>query len=426
MKLRCPRCQSKIAVPDDWVGRTIRCKGCNKAFTVPRPTRTIVPTKTDAGLDLEGLAALERGAEEIDAKVAAEAERELREVRARSGEIQTGVRTCPFCGKRVEAPDPTLDVLCSGCWQTIPAATRAVKPKSDREARLREQASGSFYGTIATVFTYPFGAVGSLLSGAIVSIAIILLPVALLVGLARTVEQGRTGLPGGGGPEYLEGIRNGVTAFFYLEILFFAAVGVHAFLDVIRTTAVGQEKPPGLVWNPSQWGSSILAYLSLLAYYGLCAVIVLWLSGRGQFAIPTTVAEFRALLTPTVIVVAAIFTFFVPMNLIGMSVFTIPRGLNPMNVANSILRTHVHYVFLVLLVLTCLTIYVIAFVSVLAWFGGVVRATSAAAGAGDLVELAAGLLSWGLVMAFGVYGVYALGRMLGLFARSYRRDLMFE
>jgi len=47
------------------------------------------------------------------------------------------------------------------------------------------------------------------------------------------------------------------------------------------------------------------------------------------------------------------------------------------------------------------------------------------AGAGQLGAVSAGLLAWGLVMGFVFYAMYALGRLHGLFARTYRTKLLF-
>jgi len=34
-------------------------------------------------------------------------------------------------------------------------------------------------------------------------------------------------------------------------------------------------------------------------------------------------------------------------------------------------------------------------------------------------------LAWGLVMSFYFFGTYVMGRLFGIFARSFRRDLAF-
>lgn len=426
MKLRCPRCESRIVVPDEWGGKMIRCKGCNKPFRVPRPATTIVPVKADAGIDMADLAQLERSSAELDAKEQAEAEEAAA---ARAAEVSEAsaaetTRSCPHCGKEVRVKDPYAEVMCSYCWEPIPALVKGREVEVEKLVRRRPSGPG-FYSGLVNAFTYPFGATGSLLAAAIAAIGIILLPIGLVVMIARAVEQGNVGIPGAA-PATLVGVKNAVTAFFYIEFLFFAAVAIHAFLEVLRATAIGQDKPPGLVWSPRQWGNSITAYLALLAYYAIFALLAIWIANDGVLAVPTTAADFRHLLRPGIIGVFVFFTFFVPMHLIGIGVSSVFRGLNPINVGKSIIGTHVNYLFLVALVAAYITLYGMAFAAVLSWFGGRVRELSAAAGAGDVAELAGGLLSWGIVMGFGFYGVYLLGRIHGLFARTFRKDLAFD
>lgn len=426
MKLRCPRCQSRIVVPEEWAGRTIRCRGCNKAFRVPRPTRTIAPTRADAGLDLEDLAQRERSTQELDPRQAAELKRAAPPPAAEPAPSRPTVRVCPHCQKEVTIKDPHVEVLCSNCWEPIPALVRGAEATKEFAAtHIRPSRQLDFYGGLASVFTYPFGALASLLAAMLVGIGIILLPVALYVGIARTVEQGSSGLVGAPAPAYLASLRTAVTVSFYLEIVFFAAVGVHAFLETLRTTAVGADKPPSLVWNPAQWGSSMVAYLALLLYYAVVALIGLWIAGHGRVRIPTSAEEFRALLSPEVIGIAAVFTFVVPMHLIGIGVSTILGGLSPVFIFRSIVRTNVHYLFLFFLLATYVTLYVVAFVAVLSWFAGVVGETGRAAGLGNIIEVAGGLVSWGAVMALGFFCTYVLGRIHGLFARTFEKQLAF-
>jgi len=422
MKLRCPRCQSKIAVPDGWAGRSIRCKGCNKSFRIPRPSQTIAPVKMDAGLNLEDLASLERGTHAMD-------EREAKEY---SGQLpipetsapEPAARTCPHCKKEVTLKDPYVEALCSSCWQPIPALVRATSGEAGFSGFARPKAEIGFYSGLTSAFGYPFGASGSLLASVVAAVGVILLPVAGAVGVAFAVEQGKTGLANQA-PLYFSGVQKAFVGFVLLEVLFFLAVGVHAFLDVVRTTAIGTDRPPELVWNPSQWGSSIVAYVALLAYYALFALVALWLSNRGEFHFPTTMAELRGRLTPGVLLVAAVFTFVVPMHLIGIATSSIIRGLNPVNVGKSIAATHVNYVFVFLLVAVYAVMFGLAFSGVVGWFAGVLERTSVAAGAGNVVQAAFGLLSWGAVIGFGFYGIYFLGRLHGLFARTFRKQLAF-
>jgi len=430
MKVRCPRCQSAITVPNEWAGRAIRCKACNKVFTLPKPQATIAPTRTDAGLDLEDLAKRERGAAEMDAESRAGAERsgEIRPVGG-AKPARAGTRFCPFCQKEVQVKDPYTDVLCSNCWETIPALEKpGPRPRDELSQsgllRARTVRQTGFYSGLADAFSYPAGALNSLLTSVLAGAGLVLLPSAMYIGVARAVEQGKIG-PGSQQPERLADIEYAVTGLLLVELLFFAGVAVHGFLDVVRATSGGEDKAPSLTWNPSMWRGSILAYLSLIFYYSVCLAAALWLSGEAVTRMPTSAAEVGALLTPTLLAIVALFTFFVPMNLIGMSVGTIVSGLNPAKVIRSIVATHVNYLFLFLLVAAYATLYGLAFYHVVGWFGGKVRELTQAAGAGDVVEMAVGLLTASVVIGFGFYGIYLLGRLHGLFARSYRRELAF-
>ncbi len=419
MKLRCPRCQSKIEVPDTWAGRSIRCRGCNKAFRVPRPTATIAPAKADAGLNLEDLASLERGTEALDERDRSELEHQMHEAADASG--RSGTRTCPHCGKEVAIKDPYAESLCSFCWEPIPALIGGGAGGKGPSG----PAVPPFYAGLVSAFTYPFGAIGSLATGVLVAIVVVLLPVAGSFALAFTVEQGRAGLASASEPLYFASLEKAFIGFVAAEMLFFLGVGVHALLEAIRATAVGTQKPPELVWNPSQWGSSILAYLALIAYYAVFMLVALWLSSRGGFEVPTTLAALRERLTPVVLLLAGLFTFVVPMHLIGIATSSVIRGLNPVNVAKSIAATHVNYVFLFLLVAVYGTLFGLAASAVGEWFGGVLLRTAREAGAGNVAQTVAGLLSWGAVIGFGFYGIYLLGRLHGLFAQSFRRQLAF-
>ncbi|MCZ6815178.1 MAG: hypothetical protein O7F76_00605, partial [Planctomycetota bacterium] len=119
MKVRCPRCQQKLGVPDKYAGRAIRCSACNRAFTVPKAKIATSGPGADSTLDLEGLAKLESQTTEMDSG-------ELAEVHASTASNQAGqdgptARTCPNCGKQTPVDDLSVEVLCSHCWQTIPA-----------------------------------------------------------------------------------------------------------------------------------------------------------------------------------------------------------------------------------------------------------------------------------------------------------------
>lgn len=429
MKVRCPRCQQKLAVPDKYAGRAIRCSACNRAFTVPKAKVATSGPGADSTLDLEGLAQLESKTTEMDSE-------ELAEVRATAAAAQAGAsgpiaRTCPNCGKQTPVDDVHVEVLCSHCWQPIPslAAGDAYEMGDTKLVGYKGTAKGAvgFYDGLTTAFSYPFQAVGSLLTAVLVAVGVILVPVVLMTAVAQATEQSNVGTTGGVQKADLSSVQIILRALFAVQVLFFSAVGIHAFLDVIRASAIGSETPPGLNWNPNQWGKSLAAYGALLVYYIIMTYVVLFLASGGPPEIPLSVDSATELLTrPGVIVGLILISFIVPMNLVGLSLGSVAQGLNPANVVKSILKTHFHYVFLVALVCVFGAISVAAFVGILAWFLPQVDKMITGSGEeGGLLNVAAGMGAWGAVIGFVFLAVYVMGRLHGLFARSYRPKLLF-
>jgi len=260
-----------------------------------------------------------------------------------------------------------------------------------------------------------------------VAVGAILLPVGVMTGLARATEQSQVG------SEYfvtheLTGVEQAMMAFFWFEVLFFSAVGIHAFIEVIQTVSVGEEQPPPLVWNPASWGESLGGYVALLVYYFILTYGSITLAYGGEFEMPSNVDQFKDLVQNSVgvLVVLAIGTFLVPMHLIGLGIGKIRQALDPVRIFKSIAATHVNYVFLFLMVLVVGSLYVGLFGIVSVWFSSEIIEMQRAAATGHVGNVALGLLSWGLVMGFGFFCVYVLGRLHGLFARTFRDKLLFS
>lgn len=426
MKLHCPRCEKKLSIPDKFAGKAIRCPACNRAFNVPKP-QVALSGPGGPAVDLENLAALERGSSQM-------AEEELAGAQVATyakAKAKPGERTCPQCGKITEVQDIYVETLCSHCWTPIPGVsvgdgydvgdTKLVGYKGS-------SATGSvtFYNGLATAMAYPIQAIGSLLVAVLIAIAIILLPVAMMTAVGQTAEQSAVGTVGGVQQADLSGVQMLLRTVFLVEVLFFSAVGIHALMDVIRTTAIGEEKPPSLSWHPSSWGKSIVGYVALLGYYVVMTYVVLFIANGGSVQIPYSLEEAQAIFSDTnVIIGMVIISIVIPMNLIGLALGEIGQALNPVNVLKSIGKTHIHYVFLVLMLCVYGTICAAAFFGILQWFLPKVDAMAVGAGEGQLGSVALGLLAWGLVMGFVFYSMYALGRLHGLFARTYRKHLLF-
>jgi len=427
MKLHCPRCEKKLSIPDKFAGKAIRCPACNRAFNVPKPQAALSGPGGPA-VDLENLAALERGSSQMAEEELAGAQLGSSQVKAKA---KKGERTCPQCNKITPVPDIYAEILCSHCWTPIPGIsvgdgydvgeTKLVGYKGSVG-----QGSVSFYNGLATAMAYPSQAIGSLLVAVLVAISIILLPVALMTAVAQATEQSAAGSAAGVQQADLSGVQIMLRGVFLFEVLFFSAVGIHALLDVIRTTAVGEEKPPTLSWHPSSWSKSIVGYIALMGYYLVMTYVVLFIANGGTVQIPYSIEEAQAIFSnPNVIVGMVLISFVIPMNLMGLALGEIGQALNPVNVLKSIGKTHIHYLFLVIMLCVYGTICAAAFFGILQWFLPKVDKMAQGAGAGELGSVAVGLLAWGMVMGFVFYSMYALGRLHGLFARTYRRHLLF-
>lgn len=427
MKLRCPRCQKKLTIPDKYAGKAIRCPACSRAFSVPKLTAGTGAAMEASKLDLEGLAGLERASTEMDERELAEASRIVAAQKEAKKKSSAKVRVCPNCNKPTEVKDPYADILCSHCWQSIPALVKGetlVKVKASRGG------AAAFYGDFATAVTYPIPALAGLGSAAGIAIAAALAPVAIMTALTYVMAQGNVGLPGADLKEQdLSGIQWILAAIFGLEVLFYTAVALHVFLDTIRATVIGTQAPPNLGWTPAAWGKSFVGYFVLLSYYAVATTGILFVTYPGDLVAEIQKGEvleiFTAAGTPFFIGMLVI-SFGVPMNLLGFGLGSVGQAINPIRVFKSIGRTHVHYIFLVLL----LSVYGILFASaflaiVFDWFIPQIGEMMKGAGQGNMLQVALALVAWGVVMAFYFYGNYVLARLHGIFAQSFRKDLLF-
>lgn len=431
MRLRCPRCQKKLNIPDKYAGKAIRCPACQRAFTVPKLTASVGANLESAKLDLEGLANLERSAGEMDGNELAEAQAQLAVTRA--AEMSGGdptLRTCPNCQKRTKVDDPYAEILCSHCWQPIPAL---IKGETMARASGPRGGASAFYGELATAITYPIPALSSLATAAGVAIGAALVPVAVMTALHNIMAQGNVGLAGAENVKTdLSGVRLILIGIFALEILFYTAVALHVFLDVIRASVIGNNAPPNLGWSPAAWGKSVAGYLVLLAYYIVATSIVLMLTYPGgndamfdQIKQGQIMDVLKDAGTPFAIGML-IFSLGVPMNLLGFSLGTVVEAINPVRVAKSIGRTHVHYLFLVLLLSVYGILFAAAFLAIVFdWFIPQVEKMAQGAATGEIIQVALALVAWGVVMAFYFFGNYVLARLHGIFARSFRKELEF-
>lgn len=433
MKLRCPRCQQKLSVPDKYAGRAIRCPACNRAFSVPKPRTALDGPGSRAQLDLEGLAKLEAGSSQMDADELADAQTAV-EAKKPADADREGVRTCPSCHKEVPVDDPYADVLCSHCWNPIPALIKG--EGASRAKRIADAykpptiiGAGGFYAELISSVAYPISAIGSLGTATGIAVLAGFVPVAVITGGANLMELGAVGTAEGVQTADLSGAQLILTSVLAFEVVFFFAVALHAFLDVVRTTAIGHDRAPNLTWNPTQWGKSFLAYAILGVYLFAATVLVGWISLERnplEYIITGNLLGLAKAGGTWFVVGMVVVSFGIPMNLMGISLGSIPQGLNPSKVFRSIGLTHAHYVFLVLILCVYGALFGSAFSAVVFdWLRPQVEAMIAGSLEGNVTQVALSLLAWGLTMGLFFYGTFVLARLHGLFARSFRKSLLF-
>ncbi len=430
MTVRCPRCRQKLTIADKHAGKVVRCPSCNRAFSVPKP-QAAVNSGAEPGVDLEGLAQLESSSGVLSKK-------ELAKIGAAQAagteEVQEGtLRICPNCQKQTPVDDPYADVLCSQCWQPIPARIkggRAAITVERRRARARStEGPAAFYSELTSCLTYPLPAAGSIVAAAVVAIVAALVPAAVITGGTKLMQEYGVGTA----EELIRTDLSIVTVLLLsilgVEVLFFLAVALHLFLDVIRTTFTRTDRPPNLAWAPSQWSKSLAACLLLAAYYALMTYLVATIT-VGSDVLKMVISGHARDILPAggtnLIIGAVLVTLAVPMSLVGISLTSVLRGMNPVQVIRSIARTHAHYAFLVLLLSVYVILFTMAFIGILfEWLLPLFEKMVKGSAEGDLVQVALALMVWGLVMGFFFYGTYVLARLHGVFARAFQGQLTF-
>ena len=431
MKLRCPRCQKKLSVPDKYAGKAIRCPACNKAFNVPKPQASASGPIGDSALDLEGLAQLEAATSEMSEEERMEAE-SARDAEAADQPADPTVRVCPNCQKQTRIEDPHVEILCSHCWEPIPADADGAASGGSRSSgrrMLSATGAGGFYSELAGSVVYPLGALSSLITASGIAFLAALVPVAVMTGAANMMELENVGTEQGVQKADLSGVQLILIGIFAVEIFFFFAVAIHAFLDVVRTTGTGDDQPPKLSFSPTQWLKSLGAYLILCVYFGVMTSLVARITIEADFVAAVAGGKIMDMLqlggTPFAVGMVLI-SALIPMHLLGVSLGSIGQALNPANVARSVAATHVHYVFLVLILSVYGGLFTYAFSAILFdWFIPQIDGMFSGSSEGNIIDVALPLLAWGGVMTLFFYGAYVLARLHGLFVRSFRKDLHF-
>ena len=398
MILVCKRCGQKITAPDEWAGRTVRCKGCNKLMRVPE----ILP---DDHVDLGGLATYEPPAA-TEGEVASEWV-DFHAIGAGSEKkpVET-VRICPVCKSRLRVGDPMINVLCSNCGTDVPPSV-GPEDKSDPLDAHGHVLPGAHYGYHGTTqgfydgvlgsIAYPVAAMGSIVAAIAVAIAVILLPVGLmlLMGGAMRAE------PVAGEQFEADWAKGMLFGMFLLELLYFVGVAFYAFIDSTRNTAIGADRPPELTWNLLTVGQALLGYVSLVVYYGLILFVMILAGNNGQLVIPYTLDDLGRVLSIPNLVILGLLTVMVPMNLIGLASGKFIDGINPVKAFRSIINTAGHYLLLLFVDMLYLALYALAMISLVGWTGRTILDTMRQGIDQSLASLAIGLVLWGVLIEIG-------------------------
>ena len=410
IEFTCDRCEQKFKVPDDWAGRRVRCKGCNRVIKVPDPLVSQLDSSFNVG-------ALKSEADGPDEEVVTEFARIPRASRKTEDEQLTV--TCPQCGHVVKVEDRYSEVLCSSCWTPIPPLEKGEewgKPTASGESATTE-----YYDEILGVFSYPMGALGSILLGMLVAGGAILLPVGMILmfvmGVALNPITPKADV---------SWIPLLLAAMFVFEAIYFAGMAYSAVLESARNTIVENDKPPILTWNLATVGSGIVGYVTLVIVYLLVFFGVNYLVSGGQVVVPTSVDEVKQLMSPVSVVALALLTFTVPMVIIGLSMMPGLEGLSPGRIVRSISGTIVHYLFLFVIACFVLGIYLGITSSVMAWAVDALMIVLRKGVDKGFAALLAGLLAWTVLIGAGFYLALMMGRLHGLFARAFRRQLAFH
>jgi hypothetical protein len=116
----------------------------------------------------------------------------------------------------------------------------------------------------------------------------------------------------------------------------------------------------------------------------------------------------------------------VPMNMIGLSSSHALDGLNPVRTFRSIGRVGGHYFFLFLIMLLYLGMYIGGVALVMKWAGPAIMDAANKGMEVGFFKMLGGPIAWCVLIGLGFYFSYMIGRVLGLFARSYKEHLEFD
>ena len=434
MKVTCPKCRKVVQAPDEWAGRKVKCPGCKDMIKLPASADG--STAEDLNFDLGRLGSLEAGGQVLirEHKGKPLSLKEAQQMAAQVAEslppvpTDPTIRTCPKCGQKVRCLDPYAEVMCGYCSTGIAgrADESASKAKYLHEDE-RFKNPVTFYAGFTSAAAYPLPALGSIGLGMTMAFASITAPLLIVLGFIASANLNPI-------TQKPEGTDYGwvglfITGMFIAQAVYFGSVAYCILIDTVRTTKSGVETPPNLSWNIIKFGSTLGGYAILVLVY-LAVITILVISSYGAFpylpAFGMQWTAFAVLGQPGNLVVLTLLTFCIPMNLIGLASGHPFYGLNPVRFGLSIGKTAGHYTFLFLIFVLYIGIYVGIMAAVLSWAGPVILRTAREGLKAGLTNMIGGLGAWSVVLGAGFYFAYSIGRILGLFSRTYGKSLKFE
>jgi len=431
MKVRCPNCRKVLQAPDEWAGRQVKCPGCKRKVSLP--PKGSASSDSDLNFDLGTLGSIESAGEAVVSERRAKP-MTLKEAQAAAAaaaaatpegppsKVDPAIRTCPQCGLKVKSPDLYSELLCRHCGSGIPGLAlesgKKVKYTDGMKDRIKTRVS--FYTGFTGAALYPLPAISGVLLGMGLAVAIIAVPISGVLAFLTAASLNRAVKEE---PE-LGWVAPLLAMMFIAEAAYFGSVGYYALIDTIRATTAGSEQPPPLTWNITKLGAALGGYAALLGIYAVIFIVLLVTSG-GSFP-PSQDDIANVLGSPVNLAVLALVTFTVPMSMIGLSSGHALDGLNPVRVGLSIGRVIGHYIFLFLIVLIYLGFYVGIMYAVMNWAGPAITQAAREGMKKGYLNMIGGVGAWALVMGAGFYFSYSIGRILGLFTRTYRDHLEFE
>ncbi|MHC4445393.1 MAG: hypothetical protein ACYTF1_13225 [Planctomycetota bacterium] len=427
MKINCPNCNKVLQAPDEWKGKKVKCPGCKRMIVLPG-NKTGTPN--DLSLDLESLGKLESAGQKIvrdrkskpmtlkeaqAANAAANANQEMPEI------TDYTVRTCPQCGQKVKCDDLFCEVMCRHCGTGIPAPQLDGKKTAEYKSGMTDRVKTNigFYTGFTSACIYPIPGIASIILGMALALGTIALP--MLAALAFSSASSLN--PVGSEEISFDWVGVFLTVMFAIQGIYFGAVAYYAMIDTIRSTSAGNEQPPNLTWNVLKLGAALAGYVALIALYAIIILVLLVISKEPP---PDDSLNIANLAKTGNIIVLALLTFIVPMNIIGLSSSHALDGLNPARVGVSIGRLIGHYIFLFLIMIIFLGMSVGVMIALMSWAQPLIMHAAEQGIKEGFWKMIGGLGAWSIVIGAGFYFAYAIGRILGLFARDFRKELDFD